>query len=78
MRRVWVAAAAVIVLGGIYGVTRPAFFDTGAPLRATGQAIHLLDDLDTDDLGEGWRHRTFFRITPADYRIVQQGAERVL
>lgn len=26
-------------------------------------------DLDTDDLGDGWRERTFFRITPTDYRL---------
>ena len=69
-----IAAAAVVVGGGYYAysATRPPFWETGTPLVAGAGPINFLDDLNTDDLGDGWKERTFFRITPTDYHITQE------
>lgn len=69
MKPLFLAIPIAAILGGAYWMTRPPFFDTGAPLRSAGQPIDLLADLDTNNLGEGWRERTFFRVTPTDYRL---------
>lgn len=49
--------------------------DTGAPLlpsTAKGGQITLVDEtLATDKLPAGWVHRTFWRITPTDYSMVE-------
>lgn len=78
MKRLGIAISIAALLGGAYWMTRPPFFDTGSPLLGSGQAIDLLADLDTGDLGDGWRERRFFRITPAQYGVIEENGTRVL
>jgi len=67
------AIAAILVAGiAAYKGTRPAFWDTDTPLVANTGQIDLLADLDTNDLGNGWKERTFFRITPTRYHMTQE------
>lgn len=66
------------LLGGAFWITRAPFFDTGSPLLGSDQPVDLLADLDTGDLGDGWRERRFFRITPTDYRLEEEDGTRIL
>jgi hypothetical protein len=69
------ATAFVIILATGYAAytwLRPPFWDTGNPLVMGVAPIKLLDDLDTDNLGVGWRERTFFRITPTQYQMTKE------
>ncbi len=78
MKRIFLAIPIAALLGAAYWITRPPFFDTGKPLLASGQPIDLLADLDTSHLGDGWRERTFFLVTPTDYRLVEEDGTRIL
>ncbi|MEP5730524.1 MAG: DUF3047 domain-containing protein [Sulfitobacter sp.] len=78
MKRTVLALLLVGTAAGAYWITRPAFFDTGAPLVASSGPVKLLDDLNTEALTEGWGHRTFFRVTPAEYRMLNENGKDVL
>lgn len=69
----------VVILGGfLFWVTRPDAFDTGRPLLANGNAVHLLEGLNTENLPEGWVHRRFFRIPATEYQMTKEGETPVL
>ena len=70
-----VGVAAAIAL---YWFTKPSPFNTNNPLLAKQGPIDLLADLDTDDLPEGWAHRKFLTVKPADYRMTEEDGEPVL
>ena len=78
MKRTILAIPILVLLGGAYWITRAPFFDTGNPLIGSGPPVDLLADLDTSDLGDGWRERRFFRITPTDYRLEEKDGTRIL
>ena len=62
MKKILSFLIVVILAAGLWWVMRPSGFDTGAPLVSQGDAIDLLQDLDTDNLSEGWVHRTFLSL----------------
>ncbi len=73
--------AGVVVLAGAYAsyhFTRPPFWQTDTPLRATSGPVDLLADLNPQDPDNGWKERKFFRITPADYRFADHDGSRAL
>ena len=61
-----------------YSTTRPPFFETDTPLVAEEGPVDLLADLDPKNLGPGWRERSFFRVTPANYTLSEQDGTAVL
>jgi hypothetical protein len=69
-----VVAFVIILATGYaaYSWLRPPFWETDSPLVARSGPIKLLDDLDTDNLGDGWKERTFFRITPTQYQMTEE------
>ena len=73
----------VLVLGagfGAYTLLKPPSWETGNPLLAdaNGGPINLLDDLDTNNVGNGWKERVFFNITPTDYTITEEEGAQAL
>ena len=70
-----VVVAAAIAL---YWFTKPPPFNTNNPLLAKQGPIDLLADLDTNDLPEGWAHRKFLTVKPADYRMTEEDGVPVL
>jgi len=75
---VLVALAIAAAATWAYRATRPPFFETNAPLVATAGPVDLLADLDPQNLSEGWRVRTFFRVMPARYTVSDEDGTRVL
>ena len=77
-----VAAIGIVVVIGVaywaYTATRAPFWDTDMPLVASLGAVDFLGDLNTDTLGAGWKERTFFRVTPANYEITQEDGAAAL
>ncbi|MEP2639993.1 DUF3047 domain-containing protein [Roseobacter sp.] len=74
-------AGSIVVLGaGVagYQTLRPPFWETGAPLVGTSGPVALLDDLQTNALGNGWKERRFFRVTPTQYQTTEDGGARML
>lgn len=77
-KMVSVFVGAVVLVVAVYGAYKVYFganaFDTGSPLLASAVSdgqINLVDDgFDIDNLPKGWVHRTFFNITPTDYKLV--------
>lgn len=61
-----------------YSWSRPPFWETGTPRVAQAGPINLLDDLDTDNLGDGWKERRFFRIAPTQYKVTEEGGAPLL
>lgn len=65
-----------------YGWWRGNVFNTGSPLVAAAAQnghIDLIDgELDVDDLPVGWVHRTFWNVTPTDYKLVDIDARNAL
>lgn len=81
MKKLMIIMAACAALGlayWVYSTTRPPFFETATPLAAKTGPVDLLADLDPKNLGPGWRERSFFRVTPADYTLSQQDGKAVL
>ncbi|MEP5760028.1 MAG: DUF3047 domain-containing protein [Litoreibacter sp.] len=78
MKKIIALIIAVVLAGGIWWVVRPSGFDTGAPLMSGGATIELLNDLDTNDLPEGWVHRKFLTVSSADYRMIEEDGTDVL
>ncbi|MEP3846705.1 MAG: DUF3047 domain-containing protein [Paracoccaceae bacterium] len=72
MKKILSLVIVVILAGGLWWAMHPSGFDTGAPLVSQGDAIDLLQDLDTDNLSEGWVHRTFFTASAAEYQMTQE------
>ncbi|MBL1419938.1 MAG: DUF3047 domain-containing protein [Alphaproteobacteria bacterium] len=66
----------------VYQIRQGNPFDTGAPLLASAAVdgkIQLVDDgFDIDDLPKGWVHRTFFNVTPTDYKLVDVDDRRAM
>ena len=71
----------VIIMAALIGAGYAAYawwrgnpFDTGAPLLASaaqdGRIDLIGDELNVDDLPQGWVHRTFFNVTPTDYKLI--------
>ena len=69
-----ILAAVVVLTGGYAGYTalKPPFWQTDTPLTATTGPVDMLAGLDTDNLADGWKERTFFRVTPTDYRMTTE------
>ena len=68
----------VIVAWG-YSTFRSDVFETGAPLLASNGPVALLNEnMSMDALPDGWAHRTFFRVTPTDYKMVEEDGRRAL
>ncbi|MEP4249261.1 DUF3047 domain-containing protein [Tateyamaria sp.] len=81
MKKSVAAIATVAVIGGAYwaySATRAPFWDTDMPLIATTGPLDFLADLDTENVGQGWKERSFFRVTPARYEVVQDDDRRAL
>ena len=78
MKRSLILLAMALIGLAVYWKTRSSPFDTGAPLVATTGPVRLLAGLDTENLPKGWVERTFFRVTPTDYRMVEEDGQRVL
>jgi hypothetical protein len=55
-----------------YNALKPPFWETDQPLTATIGPIDFLADLDTNNVANGWKERTFFRITPTQYALTQE------
>ena len=66
-----IAAFTVTLIAGYggYTVLRGSFWETDTPLLISSGPINLLDDLDTGNVGHGWKERTFLRVTPTRYRL---------
>lgn len=86
MKKISIIVILLLVLIGAgywaYGWWRGDAFDTGAPLLASAAKegrIELIDgELDVDDLPQGWVHRTFFNVTPTDYKLVEIDGRRAM
>ncbi|WP_157736123.1 DUF3047 domain-containing protein [Granulosicoccus antarcticus] len=72
----------VVIVSGIawgYSALGSDVFKTGHPLLATSGPVELMDsDFSTEALPDGWAHRTFFRIKPTDYQMVEEDGRRAL
>ena len=77
---VTIAAIVIIVIASYvtYTALRPPFWQTDNPLLAGIGPIELLDDLDTENLADGWKERTFFNIPPTRYQIAEEEGARTL
>jgi len=78
MKKIVLILAVVIICSVAYWMIRPSPYDSGTPLLSNGGSVQLLDGLDTNVLPNGWLHQTFFRITPADYSMTEEGGTRIL
>ncbi|SLN52115.1 hypothetical protein PEL8287_02728 [Roseovarius litorisediminis] len=78
MKRLGLVAGLVLFGAALFWMTRPAPYDTGAPLRTSEGPVHLLEGLETEVLPRGWLHRTFFRVTPTQYRMTEADGARAL
>lgn len=78
----WLLIFGVLALAiGAWGCSafRSNVFETGSPLQASSGSVALLNEkLLMDELPAGWAHRTFFRVTPTQYRIVEEDGRRAL
>ncbi len=75
-----IVALAIILAAGYAAFiwVRAPFWETGKPLVAASGPINLLDDLDTDNFGGGWKEQRFFRITPTHYQMTEKDGARAL
>lgn len=74
-----VASVFILATGyAVYTFLRPPFWETDNPLVAGAGPIKLLDDLDTNNLGGGWKERIFFRITPTQYKMTEESGAPAL
>ncbi|MDA9865534.1 DUF3047 domain-containing protein [bacterium] len=74
-----VTVVLIVGLGiGAWWMTRASDFDTGSPLAFENVDVSLLDDLDTDNLPDGWVHRKFLTVAAADYDMVQDDGQLAL
>lgn len=71
-----IAIIGLVLIGAgysAYGWWRGNVFDTGMPLLASaakdGRIELIGDELNVDALPQGWVHRTFFNVTPTDYKL---------
>lgn len=81
MKKWLLISVAIIVAISAWGYKtfRGDVFNTGSPLQVSDSPIALLpENLSNDVLPAGWAHRTFFRITPADYGMVKEDERRAL
>ena len=82
MRKSILVVAAAITIGvaayAAYSALRPPFWDTDNPLLADTGPVNLLDDLDTDNLADGWKERTFFNIEPTNYQMTDEDGSQAL
>jgi len=81
VKRLMLIVGAFVVSGLVWGysVYRTDVFKTGHPLEAESGPLELIDaDFSTEQLPAGWAHRTFFRITPTDYQIVEEDGRRAM
>lgn len=78
-KMVTIFVAATILTMGLYGgykyYYRLHVFDSATPLLASSAVngrVNLIDGaLDVNNLPKGWKHRTFFNVTPTDYKLVE-------
>lgn len=78
-KMVSVFVGGVVLAVAVFGAYKFYFganaFDTGTPLLASAAVdgqINLVDEgFDIDNLPQGWVHRTFFNITPTDYKLAE-------
>ena len=62
-----------------YNSFRSDVFNTGAALQSSNGPVALLDEnLSMDGLPDGWAHRTFFKVTPTDYKMVEEDGRHAL
>lgn len=80
MKWLVISGALILVIAAwAYSVFRSDAFDTGAPLQVSSGPVALLsEELSADALPEGWAHRTFFRVTPTEYEMVDEDGRRAL
>ncbi len=78
----WLLICGLLVLAVAavgYRALQSDVFDTGSPLRVGEGPLVLLDEtLSIDELPQGWAHRSFFRITPTDYKMVEEDNRQAL
>lgn len=78
----WIIPVVVILTGAAwwgYSTFGTDSFKTGNPLQASSGPVELIDaGFSTEALPEGWVHRTFFRIEPTDYRMIDDDGRRAL
>ena len=73
--------SAIIVSGLAWGysIFRTDVFKTGTPLRASGGPVEMIAaDFSTDELPDGWVHRTFLGTKPTDYKLIEDDGRRTL
>ncbi|MDB3935924.1 DUF3047 domain-containing protein [Granulosicoccus sp.] len=82
MRKSLIAIAAIVILVVAsyvaYTALRPPFWETDNPLVAQIGPIDLLEDLDTGNLADGWKERTFFNIPATRYHVTEEDGARTL
>lgn len=69
-----IGAGLILVSAGFltYNTLKPPFWETNQPLQASSGPVDFLEDLDTNNVGNGWKERTFFRITPTQYTMTEE------
>ena len=78
MKKILGMILVVVLAGGAWWVMRPSAFDTGNPLTSDGSDINLLNGFDTDNLPDGWVHRTFLTASAAEYKMVEDDGDPAL
>jgi len=62
-----------------YSVYSKDVFKTGNPLLASSDRVELIaTDFSTDELPDGWVHRTFLGTKPTDYKLIEDDGRRAL
>ena len=78
MKKILGVILVAVLAGGAWWVMRPSAFDTGNPLTSDGSDINLLNGFDTDNLPDGWVHRTFLTASAAEYKMVEDDGDPAL